>query len=142
MFRRIILFMALSLLVSCLIVPRAEACKYPLAHATFPSAQGDDFLDWGQIFQDAQGDYWCAIAAHDRMIEKLVATPPSFWQGFLSGEFVMLAMASGLVLGGRGDMTPDLDFQLKCVTERYRFYKDANCGWSMNGQSNWGRGNT
>ena len=137
--RRLIAIAVIPLLLCLLAAQRAEACNYQ------PDPQHpNDFRDLGQIFLDAQGtDYWCAINAHYALINKIDSLPDSFWKDVYAGEMVMLVMAAGLAEGGRGNMTPDLDHRLYCVTQKYFFKKDPNCGWvTSGGASNWGRGNT
>ncbi len=121
-----------------LFAPRAKACAFTDTTATFRYNGEQDFNDWGLILKDARGtDYWCRINAHYRLLEKLNATPDSYWQGFLSGEYVMLVMASGLALGGSGSMTPALDARIKCVIDKYRFaFANDVCGWSPPGGVN------
>lgn len=131
--RRLVVLAAITFVLGSLFASRAEACAFTDAHAVFRNSGEGDFRDWGLIFEDARGDdYWCAISAYYRLTEKLDAMPDWYWQQFLSGEYVMLVSATGLVLGGRGNMTPDLDYRIKCVIEKYRFAKFAGdpCGWA------------
>lgn len=133
----------LTLAIASLFAAQANACAFATYPATWYGGGDADFHDWGLILQDARGPVQqCAEQAHWRLVEKLSLAPDNYWQQFLSGEYVMLVMASGLALGGRGDMTPTLDARLKCVIDRYMFVMrtDDPCGWSPNGGQN--RGNT
>jgi len=129
-----LLSLTAAILLSSFLAPSALACVDTTIPSSFnPNDGQQDFKLLGQIAQDARGDYWCSIGAHYRLSEFLSTAPDSFFQQFLSGEYVMLVMVAGLELGARGNMTPDLDAQINHVGQIYTFMKDTSdlCGWTL-----------
>jgi hypothetical protein len=97
-----------------------------------------DLKEYGWIFYDAQNGA-CAASAYRGLVRKVegslemgprenfgnVGTLP--FRGWLEGVHVEMIHVSGLLLGGRGRLTPRLDRLLRRVQETYRYTVDPTC---------------
>lgn len=126
----------------------ASACDLPtwpapLATCPFPDPLNNELNDWGMIYQDAKTT-GCETNARSYFSDKLNNTNAAGgWSGFLGGGAAWFAYQTGLVLGAKNLLTPDLDVLIGNMN--YNPSISADCGFNgvaSDGIARWRHGDT
>jgi len=113
---------------------------------TFRNSLILDFNDYGLIFEDAKTPE-CSALAREALIRKIGTTGWHYdafgrwvgpFMGWLEGNQVALIYASGLMIGGNGDLNQTLDDRLQSIRGSYAYNQSPGCGWDIPGWSNHG----
>jgi hypothetical protein len=96
--------------------------------------------DFARIMRSAQVE-GCASAAAAKLSAKLRLMSPDEWKRTWSGGILSMALATGLILGAKDELSAELDLQLVQAANAYRLFTQINphCGFHFPA---WTAGNT
>jgi hypothetical protein len=115
------------------------ACESANIHTYWTGdVAGLEVNEFAFILRDAQVNA-CADTARIRLTSKLDSMTSATWKGTWMGAIVSFSLATGLILGGNGHLTDDLDTKLTKAANDYALTLQGGCGFTA---STWQNGNT
>ena len=115
---------AVCLAVLTLAAPQAEAtCSVQNGLDAVVTTFDSEFNDYGVLFKGAM-EADCHATVRTKLQAKLASARISggtnYWKGWLMGAYVSFVSATGLQLGAAGQMTPELDNEIRHVMQSFQ----------------------